>query len=153
MDKQTQDFLNWGVAFAIAWNVLILTIYSLSCWVEGVPFSGNIEVDSWSGFYISYALTTLVCCSIGYALRKEYITGKEAYLSSSEEAQKTAKEYQRQFVGRYAKMVTRLLLIAVFWYWIANIGPDWQTKDSIYSTILVVATLIGTFVTHRCKVQ
>ena len=46
MDERIKNYCKWGVAVALLWNVLILSVYSIMCLVEGVPFSENIEVDS-----------------------------------------------------------------------------------------------------------
>ena len=88
MNNNIQNCCKWGVAVAILWNVLSLSVYSITCLVEGVPFSENIEVDSWLGFYIWYALATLAWFYVGYGLRKEYITERDVYISSFKELSK-----------------------------------------------------------------
>ncbi len=82
MDAKRKNYCKWGIVFALAWNVLILSVYTITCFMEGVPFTENIEVDSWSCFYVCYALMTVAWFYIGYALRKEYVTKREAYVSS-----------------------------------------------------------------------
>ena len=55
-----------GGALALSWNVLVLGVYAITCLVEGVPFSANIEVDSWLGFYACYAMKSRKELTIHY---------------------------------------------------------------------------------------
>ena len=42
MDNRIKNYCKWGVALALSWNVLTISVYSLMCLVEGVPFSDNL---------------------------------------------------------------------------------------------------------------
>ena len=105
MNNKTKNYCKWGIAFAIVWNVFILGFYSLMCLSEGVPFTENIEVDSWIGFYFCYALATTVWFYIGYGLRKEYVTKKESHLSAYGNSGESEKNFKLDFIRQYIKLL------------------------------------------------
>ena len=155
MGKNTQNPCKWGAAFALSWNVLILGVYTIMCFAEGVAFSENIEVDSWLGFYICYAMATLVWFYIGYALRKEYVTKRDVYLSSFKDLskEKVNKLFKLHFLGRYSKILTAVFVTAIPWYMIANVRGDLRMKDIIYIAIFMIASIICMSVTNYTKKQ
>ena len=155
MSNTIQNLCKWGATFALSWNILILGVYSVMCLTEGVAFSDNIEVDSWLGFYICYAMATLVWFYIGYALRKEYMTKREVYLSSFKELSKEEvnKLFKLHFLGRYSKILTAVFVTVIPWYMIANVRGDLRMKDIIYIAIFMIASIICMSVTNYTKRQ
>ena len=153
MNNNIQNYCKWGVAIAISWIVLSLSVYSITCLVEGVPFSENLEVDSWLGFYIWYALATLAWCYVGYGLRKEYATERDVYISSFKDLskEKVDKLYKLHFIGRYTKILTALFVTAIPWYMIANVRDELRMKGIIYIGIFMVASLVFLYITKYTK--
>ena len=153
MNNNIQNYCKWGAAVAISWNVLSLSVYSLMCLVEGVPFSENLEVDSWLGFYIWYALATLAWFYVGYGLRKEYVTERDVYISSFKDLskEKVDKLYKLHFLGRYTKILTALFVTAIPWYMIAKVRDELRMKDIIYIGIFMVASLVFLYITKYTK--
>lgn len=143
MKKNNNKYHKSGLKVAILWNVLILGIYSISCLVQGVPFSENIEVDTWTGFIICYILTTLAWYYIGYALHKEYSKRKATYLSfyGNLDRKKVDKLFNLYFFRRYAKILTIVAGTAIPWYIIANIGEELQTRHIVSISIIIVAAV------------
>ena len=123
------------------------------CLVEGVAFSDNITVDSWLGFYIWYALATLVWFYVGYGLRKEYVTKREVYLSSFKDLdkEKVNRLFKLHFLGGYSKMLTVFFVAAIPWYMIANVRSDLRLKDIIYIAFFMIASLVCLYFTKYTK--
>ena len=153
MEARIKNYCKWGVTFALSWNVLLLSVYTIMCLVEGVAFSDNITVDSWLGFYIWYALATLVWFYVGYGLRKEYVTKREVYLSSFKDLdkEKVNRLFKLHFLGGYSKMLTVFFVAAIPWYMIANVRSDLRLKDIIYIAFFMIASLVCLYFTKYTK--
>lgn len=141
--KYTKEYSKWGAIFAIGWNIAILSIYAAMCAIEGVPFSEGLEVDTWVGFWICYALATAVWFYIGFALRKEYLTKKFQYIDAFPDIprERVNKLFQLYFWRKYARILTVVAGTAVPWYIIANVTDELRTKDAIYICLFIAVAM------------
>ena len=151
MSGQMKDLCKWGVGFMLGWNVLILSIYILDCLLSGVPFTENMEVDSWSAFWVCYAFLSLMCFYIGYALRKEFITKKETYVACRKEQPQNEVEriYRLNFVRRYSKLFTRLVFVAILYNIFIHIQDDRQIRYFVNVGIFLGGMILCYCITRR----
>lgn len=152
MDAKRKNYCKWGVVFALLWNVLILSVYTITCLVEDVPFNENIEVDSWSCFYVCYALMSAAWFYIGYALRKEYVTKKEAYASSFNDVARKSeidRLFKLFFIRQYSKQLTNVFIVFIPFYILHKIRGAWEVDNYIILGIFIVAAIVCKYITIR----
>ncbi len=149
MEQRKKNYCKWGVGFAIGWIALTLGIYTLTCLVEGVPFTENMEADNWTAFYVCYAITVLACFYIGYGLRKEYRTKEEAVVASSEDPIKASERFRLRFIRRYSRMMVLVFVLGIAQRLLFNVHGELRTKDAILVGVLMVASLVCAYLNRR----
>lgn len=125
-----------GLLTMIGWNLFIVILVVLAA-----PYKGGsywfLFNDGTNGIGMSLFLIlwSIIWFAIGHHVRKDYYAQLETYKKSypSIDSETLQKEYNNQYKSKAAKLILRLLVVAIPWYVLGR-----YVEDELGRTDLIV---------------
>ena len=140
-----KSHVSYGICAMAIWCLFLFVLFGGYLAVSHQPISYFADEETGGiGFALFFLLWMFIWYKIGSHYRKMYLFKKAVFQKRFPElSQKDIDaSFRKECIAKFSKVLAIVFGTAVPWYTIGNIRETVDTKDVIYLSLLVIATII-----------